>query len=271
MSTPTKAAQPKRELFDAWNSSSTGHQVSPSLLAGSTAWRESRSLKLGVQFGAGGSGGKRVSDSVGAGSENFGRDGRKANGSWMAGAAGLRERGQKSIQEAMKAGIKKKVDGHDKLFKGKREKAKVDVLERLSATGTGKELDDTPPPGGQSRNDEDDDDRSLGRCKKMFDGLCFYINGSTAPAVSDHKLKHLLCERGGRISIALRRRGITHVILGKTNSSGGCGGGLAAMKIQKEVSRVGGKGLKFVGVEWWVHGFPFIVSFAGNCMIVRSN
>ncbi len=252
MSTPTKAAQPKRELFDAWNSSSTGHQVSPSLLAGSTAWRESRSLKLGAQFGAGGSGGKRISDSVGAGSENFGRDGRKATGSWMAGAAGLREMGQKSIQEAMRAGITKKVDGRDKCVESKMVKAKVEAVERLSATGTGEELDNTPPPGGQSKKDDGDDDPSLGKCRKMFDGLCFYINGSTAPAVSDHKLKHLLCERGARISIALRRRGITHVILGKNNGSGGCGGGLAATKIQKEVSRVGGKGLKFVSVEWWV-------------------
>jgi hypothetical protein len=86
--------------------------------------------------------------------------------------------------------------------------------------------------------------------KQIFDGLCFYINGSTAPLISDHKLKQLLAERGGKTSIGLGRRSVTHVILGTANSHGGAGGGLAATKIQKEIARVGGKGVKFVGVKW---------------------
>lgn len=44
-------------------------------------------------------GGKRVADTVGAGSEDFGKDGRKESGSWERGAKGLRRDGQKSLAE----------------------------------------------------------------------------------------------------------------------------------------------------------------------------
>ncbi|KAI4168814.1 MAG: hypothetical protein LQ346_009031, partial [Caloplaca aetnensis] len=63
----------------------------------------------------------------------------------------------------------------------------------------------------------------------------------------------LLAENGARVSIALGRRTVTHVILGTPNAgagAGGAGGGLAASKIQKEIQRVRGKGVKYVGVEW---------------------
>ena len=86
--------------------------------------------------------------------------------------------------------------------------------------------------------------------KQIFEGLCFYVNGSTAPLVSDHKLKHLLAAHGARHSISLGRRTVTHVILGIVNANGGAGGGLAATKIQKEVARTGGKAVKYITVEW---------------------
>ncbi len=86
--------------------------------------------------------------------------------------------------------------------------------------------------------------------KQIFQGLCFYVNGSTAPMVSDHKLKHLLSAHGARHSIALGRRTVTHVILGTVSSNGGCGGGLAATKLQKEVARTGGKAVKYITVNW---------------------
>lgn len=56
--------------FDAWNSSSSGHQHAENRLSGSTAWRESRAMKLAHQFKSGGTGGMRVYDTVGAGSED---------------------------------------------------------------------------------------------------------------------------------------------------------------------------------------------------------
>jgi hypothetical protein len=86
--------------------------------------------------------------------------------------------------------------------------------------------------------------------KQIFTGLCLYINGSTAPLVSDHKLKHMLAAHGARHSIALRRRSVTHVLLGMANARGGAGGGLAATKIQKEISKSGGKAVKFITAEW---------------------
>jgi hypothetical protein len=71
-STVPPAAQPKfGDHFDAWNSSSTGHQRAENRLGGSTGWRQSRSSKLSYQFKSGGTGGKRISDTVGAGSENW--------------------------------------------------------------------------------------------------------------------------------------------------------------------------------------------------------
>jgi hypothetical protein len=44
-------------------------------------------------------GGKRVADTVGAGSEDFARDGRKENGGWQKGAQGLRTNGQQSLAD----------------------------------------------------------------------------------------------------------------------------------------------------------------------------
>lgn len=66
------AAQPKLSAhFDAWNSSSTGHQRAENKLGGSTGWRQSRATKLSYQFKSGGTGGKRIQDQVGAGSEDW--------------------------------------------------------------------------------------------------------------------------------------------------------------------------------------------------------
>lgn len=96
---PSSTAPATRTFFDPWNSSSTGHQRAENRLSGSTSWRDSRNLKLGEQYKAGLAGGKRVTDTVGAGSEEFGKDGRKENGGWERGAKGLRTGGQKSLIE----------------------------------------------------------------------------------------------------------------------------------------------------------------------------
>ncbi|KAL4968535.1 uncharacterized protein BDV14DRAFT_196837 [Aspergillus stella-maris] len=79
-----------------------------------------------------------------------------------------------------------------------------------------------------------------------------YINGQTTPLISDHKLKSLLVSHGATLALSLSRR-ITHVIIGKPNGGpgkGGAGSGLAAGKIQKEISRGGWRGIRIVGVEW---------------------
>ena len=71
-STLPPTAKPKfGDNFDPWNSSSTGHQRAENRLGGSTGWRQSRNTKLSHQFKSGGTGGKRISDQVGAGSEDW--------------------------------------------------------------------------------------------------------------------------------------------------------------------------------------------------------
>jgi hypothetical protein len=103
------------------------------------------------------------------------------------------------------------------------------------------------------REKEDDlkEQEKLNKQKGVFDGLVIYINGSTHPLVSDHKLKHLLAENGARMSLHLGRRQVTHVILGTPAGAGiGAGGGLSGTKMEKEIRRVGGCGVKYVGVEW---------------------
>jgi len=167
---------------------------------------------------------------VGAGSKDFGRDGRKENGGWERGASGLRERGWRDVGVMIERG-------------GQEE---TEVREEEMAKREGR-ITETQP----AIKLRDEEEQAKVQEKRMFSGLTIYLNGSTAPMISDHKLKHLLAEHGARISIRLGRRSVTHVILGKPNGHhGGAGGGLAGSKIQKEIQRVGGKGVKFVGVEW---------------------
>ena len=100
--------------------------------------------------------------------------------------------------------------------------------------------------------DELKEEEKCNRQRRVFDGLAIYINGSTYPLIGDHKLKHLLAENGAKLSLHLGRRQVTHIILGKpTGTQGaGAGGGLAGGKIEKEIRRSGGSGVKYVGVEW---------------------
>lgn len=111
---PTAAAPAQRTFFDPWNSSSTGHQRAENRLSGSTQWRVSRNLKLAEQYRAGLGGGRRIADTVGAGSKDFGRDGRKANGGWEKGANGLRTGGQQSLVELWSASKDSKTSPQEK-------------------------------------------------------------------------------------------------------------------------------------------------------------
>lgn len=188
-------------------------------------------MKLGYQFRAGASGGQHIADTVGAGSLDFGKDGRKESGAWEKGAPGLREKGWRDVGAMMMEG-------------SRAERAKQTAEKKKRAL----EYPETAL-GTQSQGEYLEPEKHE---KPIFAGLTIYLNGSTAPMISDHKLKHLIASHGGNISIALGRRTVTHVILGKHNDGrvDGAGGGLAGSKIQKEISRVGGKGVKYVGVEW---------------------
>ncbi|PVH76234.1 hypothetical protein DL98DRAFT_299002 [Cadophora sp. DSE1049] len=220
-STIPPAAQPKYSAyFDAWNSSSTGHQRAENTLGHSTGWRQSRNMKLSHQFKGGDSGGKRISDQVGAGSEH-----------WDEKAKALIP---KEVRERARHSVADMVTGKDPIGKG----TVLTNEEKLMAQ--------------RKREDDLKEEGKLNREKGVFDGLVIYINGSTYPLISDHKLKHVLAENGAKMSLHLGRRQVTHVILGKPSgtSGNGAGGGLSGTKMEKEIRRVGGCGVKFVGVEW---------------------
>jgi hypothetical protein len=100
------------------------------------------------------------------------------------------------------------------------------------------------PTEGRATGEGRRDERPEGtRPRPIFAGLNIYVDGSTFPHVSDHRLKHLLAQHGAALSTALGRRTVTHVILGER-------GGLAAGKLQHEVARTRGTGVQFVGVRW---------------------
>jgi hypothetical protein len=104
----------------------------------------------------------------------------------------------------------------------------------------------------ETHQDQNKESATTSNPPQMFAGTCIYINGSTYPIISDHKLKHLLVTHGARLSIHLGRRSVTHVILGRPNASAvpGAGGGLSASKMQREITKIRGKSVKFVTVEW---------------------
>ena len=320
----TKAAQPTRVLFDPWNSSSTGHQRAENRLAGSTSWRDSRTRKLKEQFkDRTGTGGKRIKDSVGAGSEHFGEDGRTENGGWVRGAPGLRGTGQPSIQESVSTKTTAEIDNSrspntdcrpskrrrleksDSTLPPKHVKPpETQQTSQANAQNTheqGSPTIKTPgspsvkpsPTPSQNELSQDSQIASSGSTvsadagfsatpprnrpdhsklheaamkakssyvplrmtppKQIFTHLNFYINGSTYPVISDYKLKQLIGQHGGSLSLGLGRRTVTHVILGELSKNGGAGGGLAGSKIQKEAG-LGSRseGVKYVKAAWVV-------------------
>ena len=199
------------------------------------AWRDNRNFKLGKQFRSGLDGGERLYDTVGPGSKNYHEDGRKRNGGSERCASGLRTDGQKSILESLRPKV------------GSSDTPVAEEDEETLRDGLRDAVED------QTVNLDDEQELQTENSKKqIFRGLCIYVNGSTAPLISDHKLKHLLAEHGARMSVALGRRTATHVIVGNTSDSGGAGGGLAAGKIQKEITTIRGKGIKYVSAEWVV-------------------
>ncbi|KAI0206916.1 BRCA1 C terminus domain-containing protein [Astrocystis sublimbata] len=208
------------QQFDPWNSSSSGHQRAENRIGASTGWRHSRNQKLMGQFTGGAGGGKRISDTVGEGSQH-----------WDPQAKAL------ITPEA-------------------RARAQSSVLHLLAKPGTmtrpSKPDETTAEESLMARRGEEDAARERARqARKIFDGVVVYLNGSTHPLVSDHKLKHVLAENGGSLSSHLGRRKVTHVILGRSAAGGrGSGGGLAGGKLQKEIAKMGGPAVKYVTVQW---------------------
>ncbi|RGP81710.1 DNA repair rev1 [Fusarium longipes] len=217
-----KAAEPQHAAsFDPWNSSSTGHQRAESRPG--TGWRESRNRKLNSQFRSGTSGGERLSDTWGAGSEDYDEK-RK-----ILVPKAAKERAQRSVRDML-------------VHPGKMRES---LVLKDETQGRGDEA------LMESRRQEDEVREAELSKRGLFDGAVIYVNGSTFPLISDLKLKQVVTEHGGQMSLHLGRRRITHVILGKPAAGHvGAGGGLAAGKLEKEIRRTAGCGVKFVGVEW---------------------
>lgn len=246
-----KAAAPRFGAhFDAWNSSSSGHQR-PDNQPG-TGWRESRNQKLSSQFRDGASGGKRLSDTWGAGSPDW-DDKRK-----VVVKRELRERitQGRSVADMLVRPEKMKEVGEEKKFSSQVESQCGDGI--MTAPNRKGEYDlgtKTTTATLDSVNDKQQCQR------RIFDGVVVYVNGSTFPLVSDHRLKQLLSENGGNMSLHLGRRKVTHVIIGRpaggrgAGGAAGSGGGLAGTKLEKEIKKIGGCGVKFVGVEWYAPPF----------------
>jgi hypothetical protein len=220
-------------LFDPWNSSSTGHQRAENRLAGSTSWRLSRNLKLGDQFRTG------LHSSSSSSNNN------------SANPAGLRSGGQKSLADLW--GTRKLTNECEKPSEDKDDNGHVHAqgmpVSLLPMHVPEADMHPGTQPDAHSQT-TDCEDASTSLDKQLFAGLCFYLNGSTAPLVSDHKLKQILATHGATHSITLGRRTVTHVVLGTVNARGGAGGSLAATKIQKEITKTGGKAVKFITADW---------------------
>ena len=219
----TNPAKPRlSNNFDPWNSSSSGHQRPDNTPGSSTGWRESRNRKLNSQFRAtDGSGGDRLGDIWGAGSEDW-DDGIKAV---VPKSTRMRMQGGGSVVDM----LTKPGRMRESIPPARTEEEQHEVMKRVDGDG--------------GRNEAKE--------RKIFEGVVVYVNGSTYPHVSDHKLKQILLENGANLSLHLGRRKVTHVIVGRpTGITKGAGGGLAGGKLDKEIKKMGGVGVKFVDVEW---------------------
>ena len=234
---PSAAEPVHGRPFDPWNSVGTGHQRAES--RGPQGWRNSRNTKLHSQFTSGHTGGKRISDTVGRGSDDFDA----ATETLI--PREMRTRAVNTVADMLR-----------------RPGTMQRTLSSVSSEPCGSASPEKRPwsaaeGGTPEAQDQPAEEKALvaagaqDKERQMFDGLVVYVNGSTHPHISDHRLKHLLTENGARMSVHLGRRQVTHVIVGRpTGASGGAGGGLAGGKLEKEIKRVGGCGVKFVGVEW---------------------
>ncbi|OTB09137.1 hypothetical protein M426DRAFT_316427 [Hypoxylon sp. CI-4A] len=238
-STISKAAEPKYgQTFDNWNSSATGHQRAENNLARSTGWRQSRNLKLTSQFKSGSGGGLRVSDTVGTGSKDWDPKLKAVV------TPELRSRSKRSVADMLTKPGTMATSMSSFCSTTARADPKAEDEDRSKLTAEEK-------LAAQRKAEDETRDAEKAQTRGIFDGVVVHINGSTHPLISDHKLKHVLAEHGAKTSINLGRRQVTHVILGRpAGGSRGAGGGLAGGKLQKEIQKVGGCAVKFVGAEW---------------------
>ncbi|EKV13322.1 BRCT [Penicillium digitatum] len=276
---PQPPPEPRNHLYiDHWQSASTGHQrvAEGGGFLGSTSWRNARSAKLTRQYQSGdclpgrgrglGPGNKASEESILVPGAFNGKCASQsppnipASGAWALVAGDVAKRnelGVRDIRLFMGVSKRKAMAEPEKERKTETKKLRTvgDIRETETETETKKEwsqIEDNPQPDSHSGARLD---LKLTSC--IFAGVTIYINGSTLPQISEHKLKHLLVSNGARTSIFMARKTVTHVLVGKPNTGAGsgtavsgAGGGLAAGKLQQEIARGGWKGVKMVSVDW---------------------
>lgn len=235
MPQPQPLPQPQNyTLFDPWNSSSTGHQRAESP-SNNAQWRRLRTDKLAHQFD----------------------QRRNSTGECPVPASSATATGCRDIRSYFGVGKRKR----------KRPLVDIDTNAEIDIEKNTKRTCPNPPVQGS----KDAAHVRESEMPKIFTGTSIYINGSTAPTISDHRLKHLLVSHGAALSLWLARRTVTHVVVGRpvspspattasvSNAGGaGAGGGLAAGKLQKEIERCG-RQVKVVCVEWLVSSFLMLL------------
>ncbi|VUC27661.1 unnamed protein product [Clonostachys rosea] len=213
----TLAAKPVHgRHFDPWNSVSTGHQR-PENQPG-TGWRDSRNKKLNSQYQSSRTGGERLSDTWGAGSEHYDEKKKALI------PPAIRQRASNSVL--------------DMLVKPGRMKETLTQSTASSSKDLGIPQEEALM---ESRRREDESKEAESKERPIFEGLVVFVNGSTFPLVSDHALKQMLTKNGAHMSMHVARRRVTHVIIGKPARGGG---GLAGGKFEKEIKKIGGCGIK---------------------------
>ncbi|KUL90041.1 hypothetical protein ZTR_02820 [Talaromyces verruculosus] len=258
--------QPRNQhIFDPWNTSSTGHQRAENPYSRTTEWRDTRREKLARQFRSNQASARsdvRGTHTLGKEDERGGEE--KGEWKWMSAQEATRNQlGVADIRRYM--GVSKAQPQPSSKPESQSDQQRQPTLKEKFAFEPGEPP--TIPPSHNISKPTDEGDRhadfsSKKERKGIFTSLTFYINGSTYPTISDHKLKRLLADEGGNISLYLARKSVTHVILGASAAGGGAngvgrktGGLLSAGKMQKEVlSKTSGfgKGVKYVNVEWCV-------------------
>ncbi|KAJ5218343.1 uncharacterized protein N7498_000442 [Penicillium cinerascens] len=246
---PRPPSPQNHNIFDSWNSSSTGHQRSESRDNAGT-WRDIRSDKLARQFRDG-----HCDDSSGPpmafdGTCGSSPETKKGEWKWVSDAEAKREKlGVQDIRSFMGVGKRKAPEignGKAEKEKEKEKRVKVDADKEAFTSAAA-----STAPSTSSLDTGTAEPTNLLEKSTLFAGITVYINGSTLPQISDYKLKRLLVSHGAKVSIAMARKSVSHVIIGQPGTTAsGAGGGLAARKLQQEIERGGWKGVRVVGVDW---------------------
>uniref|UniRef100_A0A8H7NFJ2 BRCT domain-containing protein n=1 Tax=Bionectria ochroleuca TaxID=29856 RepID=A0A8H7NFJ2_BIOOC len=200
----TSAAKPVHgSHFDPWNSISTGHQR-PENTPG-TGWRDSRSRKLNNQYQSSRTGGERLSDTWGAGSEHYDEKKKALI------PPALRQRASNSVLEM--------------LVKPGRMKDTLSQSTASSNKGMGVSQEEAP-----SWNQE----KGRTRQKKL---------GAKSGRSSKANAHQERCsDVNARCTTQSYARYYREACKGRR--------GLAGGKFEKEIKKIGGCGIKFVGPEW---------------------